>query len=82
MLYIIDIYIVALFSDDWLLLDEKRYIFLKSSLDHSSTLLFQFIISFTFARTGSLRKYEIKLMFFPKSHILFAEEGQPIGPIG
>lgn len=28
-----------------------------------------------------LRKNKIKLMFFPKSHILFAEDGRPVGPI-
>lgn len=45
---------------------------------NSSTFLFQFIISFTFGQ--QLRK-TIKLMFFPKSHVLFAEEGRPVGPI-
>lgn len=80
-LYIINIYIVALFSDDWLLLDENDiYISVESRLFFDITFS---IYYFIYVRAiSSLRKYEIKLMFFPKSHILFAEEGQPIGPIG
>lgn len=50
----------------------------QSVFDNSWTLLFQFIILFTFGQ--QLRK-TIKLIFFPKSHILFAEEGRPVGPI-
>lgn len=40
-----------------------------------------FNLLFHLRSANSLRKNEIKLMFFPKSHILFAEEGRPIGPI-
>lgn len=43
-----------------------------------SKVVFEFLIFFTFGK--ELRK-TIKLMFFPKSHILFAVEGRPVGPI-
>lgn len=43
-----------------------------------SKVVFEFLIFFTFGK--ELRK-TIKLMFFPKSHVLFAVEGRPVGPI-
>lgn len=81
-LHIIYISIVALFSDDWLLpFDDKIHF----SLPVESRLSFDVTFSiyyFIYVRvSSSLRKNKIKLMFFPKSHILFAEEGRPIGPI-
>lgn len=76
---IYNIFISLHFSDDWLLYLTQRYSLTQSSLD-CSTLLFQFIISFTLW-PAVLRKNKIKLMFFPKSHILFAEDGRPVGPI-
>lgn len=81
-LHIIYISIVALFSDDWLLpFDDKIHF----SLPVESRLSFDVTFSiyyFIYVRaSSSLRKNKIKLMFFPKSHILFAEEGRPIGLI-
>lgn len=81
-LHIIYISVVALFSDDWLLSFDDKIHF---SLPVESRLSFDITFSiyyFIYVRaSSSLRKNEIKLMFFPKSHILFAEEGRPIGPI-
>lgn len=55
----------------------KRY-----SLDLVSIVQrYFFNLLFHLRSANSLRKNEIKLMFFPKSHILFAEEGRPVGPI-
>lgn len=55
----------------------KRY-----SLDLVSIVRrYFFNLLFHLRSANSLRKNEIKLMFFPKSHILFAEEGRPVGPI-
>lgn len=58
------------------------YLTKKYSLDRVSIVQrYFFNLLFHLRSANSLRKNEIKLMFFPKSHILFAEEGRPVGPI-
>lgn len=75
--------IVALFSDDWLLPFDDNITFslpVESRLSYDITFSIYYFIYVT-TRVQQFEKNEIKLMFFPKSHILFAEEGRPVGPI-
>lgn len=73
----INLYLSLHFSDDWLLLfDEKISHSVESRLFDVTFSIYYFI----YVRPVWEKK-KIKLMFFPKNHILFAEEGRPVGPI-
>lgn len=75
-----NLYLSLHFSNDWLLFVEKIFFLTQSSLDCSALLFLNLLFRLRFGQQF-WEKSKIKLMFFPKSHVLFAEEGRPVGPI-
>lgn len=84
------IYILSLhFSDDWLRCKKKKKNKLEKKVKKKLNRMIRLILIIEYYVLNifflyiwqAVEKNKIKLMFFPKSHILFAMEGWPVGPI-